>query len=394
MEIQKIILDLLSKGYEGGYWDFKQKWHDNKALLIHDILCFSNNLENKDSFIIIGVEDDGSVVGVDKNDSNRKNTAMINDLLSNLKMGGDYRPNVYVSPIDYENRIIDVIIIRNSANTPYYLTKNYSDNNKHVRANHIYTRINDKNTAIDSSADFDKQEYLWKKRFRINESIFERLMWLLDDLKNWGYYSNNKEDPWHQGVDFGNCKYAIHRHFPEFRIEKVEDDERETYECEGYCSYYLDGTAKFIPIKIFYHSTLIYETKLSLMDSTLYIPTPRVGSFSHPEGWGDSNKKAIYFYYYIANTVEGKLLSLLTNGKSNITSARGIGDGNWEIIFTDFNEEDRFIEFAEKHPEFYDKSIKGKNLASPKIKVLPAFDSKFIEQAKHFFQEFIMLGKK
>ena len=43
--------------------------------LLHDIICMSNNLVNRDAYIIIGidVEDDYSINDV-LNDSNRKNT--------------------------------------------------------------------------------------------------------------------------------------------------------------------------------------------------------------------------------------------------------------------------------------------------------------------------------
>lgn len=34
--------------------------------MLHDILCLSNNIENRDAYLILGVTDDYSVVGVDK----------------------------------------------------------------------------------------------------------------------------------------------------------------------------------------------------------------------------------------------------------------------------------------------------------------------------------------
>ena len=38
MNLEEIIQNLIQKGYEGGYWDFKKKWYDNSAKLLHDIL--------------------------------------------------------------------------------------------------------------------------------------------------------------------------------------------------------------------------------------------------------------------------------------------------------------------------------------------------------------------
>ncbi|MFR9257126.1 MAG: helix-turn-helix domain-containing protein, partial [Merdibacter sp.] len=58
------ILDLISLKTEGEYWDFKGKWHDNNADLLHDIICMANNLANRDAYLIIGVSDSKSPNGV------------------------------------------------------------------------------------------------------------------------------------------------------------------------------------------------------------------------------------------------------------------------------------------------------------------------------------------
>ncbi len=60
---------------------------------------------------------------------------------------------------------IDVLIIKNSTDTLYFLTDRYFDGSRTVRANHIYTPVGDTNTDIDKSADISNIEHLWKKRF-------------------------------------------------------------------------------------------------------------------------------------------------------------------------------------------------------------------------------------
>jgi|GEM_PF-3087734 len=42
-ELEEVIKDLFCLKQEGEYWDFKEKWHENKALLLHDIICMANN---------------------------------------------------------------------------------------------------------------------------------------------------------------------------------------------------------------------------------------------------------------------------------------------------------------------------------------------------------------
>lgn len=58
------ISELINLRTEGDYWDFKLKWHENNADLLHDIICMANNLVNRDAYIIIGVSDSKNPDGV------------------------------------------------------------------------------------------------------------------------------------------------------------------------------------------------------------------------------------------------------------------------------------------------------------------------------------------
>ena len=75
--LKQEILDLIELKQEGPYWDVKKEWYsqNKKADLLHDIICMANNLENKDSYIIIGVdEQDDYKLNSVGDDTNRKNT--------------------------------------------------------------------------------------------------------------------------------------------------------------------------------------------------------------------------------------------------------------------------------------------------------------------------------
>ena len=76
---------LIECGHEGSYWDFKEQWYHDKASMLHDIICMANNIENRDSYIIIGVSDDCSMLGYDKSDDapERHNTQELNCFLRN-----------------------------------------------------------------------------------------------------------------------------------------------------------------------------------------------------------------------------------------------------------------------------------------------------------------------
>ena len=90
-DLVKIIEKLISLKQEGTYWDFKREWYtqDKKADLLHDIICMANNLENRDAYIIIGVDEekDYSLINM-KLDVNRKNTQKLVDFLRNKKFAG------------------------------------------------------------------------------------------------------------------------------------------------------------------------------------------------------------------------------------------------------------------------------------------------------------------
>ena len=164
---QEEILRLLSLQQEGGYWDFKRQWYEDNADMLHDIICMSNNLYDRDAYIIIGIDEEMEYSVADvANDPNRKNTQKIVDFLKGKKFAGGIRPIVSVESVRCAGGTIDVIIIENSCNTPFYLTESYGK----VRANNIYTRIMDTNTPKDSSADINHVEQLWRKRFHLDDT--------------------------------------------------------------------------------------------------------------------------------------------------------------------------------------------------------------------------------
>lgn len=65
------IINLIQEKREGSYWDFKAEYHKDKAELLHDIICLSNNLLNQEAYLILGVADNGHILGI-TGYSNRK----------------------------------------------------------------------------------------------------------------------------------------------------------------------------------------------------------------------------------------------------------------------------------------------------------------------------------
>ncbi len=254
------ISQLINLKQEGSYWDFKRQWYSNnkKGDLLHDIICMANNLTDKDGLIIIGVDEENkyNVIGV-QCDENRKDTQKITDFLKSKKFAGDIRPTVYVETFKIHDLEVDVIVIKNDKNTPYYLNVDYLN----VKANYIYTRIQDSNTAKDSSADINNVEKLWKKRFGLSLTAIEKVEKYIENYKDWsdGLYGEH---------------YKYYNIFPEFTIiyEKPEL-ERNGYE------YYLFSQYNYTPdwydIKIMYHQTILEELGGVCLDGGRYFtPCP------------------------------------------------------------------------------------------------------------------------
>ena len=129
---------LIGTKQEGEYWDFKQCYHTSNSALLHDIICMANNRSNMDGYIIFGIEDKTfEIIGVEE-DKNRKNQQNIIDFLNGKHFARGIRPTIQLVTLQRDNHVIDVLVIKNTLDTPYYLTKNYKDKNKDSREVRAY----------------------------------------------------------------------------------------------------------------------------------------------------------------------------------------------------------------------------------------------------------------
>lgn len=281
------IEDLILLKQEGSYWDFKREWYsqDKKADLLHDIICMANNLSNRDAYIIIGVdeENDYSFSSV-KFDPNRRNTQQLVDFMRDKHFAGGIRPIVSVENICFGQNVIDIIVIHNNNETPFFLTEKYQS----VRENNIYTRVMDSNTPKNKSADLSYIEMLWKKRFGLLSPPLERMMIYLKNSVLWDYSPSS------------SCEEKMYYRFsPEFTIETVMDDSRNGYQ------YYLfnqtDTHHRWYDINLYYHQTVIASLEgISLDGGRYFTSSPRTDGISLTQSYHWD----ISFKYYIKNSIE------------------------------------------------------------------------------------------
>ena len=338
-----LILKLIEMKSEGEYWDYKEKWYNKKTDMLHDIICMANNLVNRDAYIIIGVSDNGEIKGVPKED--RKNQENVITFLRRIPFEGGIKPTVYVHTITIDELEIDVIEIKNTNNTPYYLNADYKDNGI-VYKSHIYTRVGDTNTPITESASIDKVELLWKKRFGLLQTIKERFLMLLDNLDDWIFETE------YEG--YNNI-------LPEFQIKISEIDYDDSKKMPERILF-IDINYSVQRIELLYHNTIIYRTDLHNYDG---------GKIALPGyDYVKTNYKGSSAPCYIMSDFSGKLLKLWTDTTERDYALRGnsyMRDytevlNRYFLIFENEEEKKAFEEFVQsetiEHDYFESENVK------------------------------------
>ena len=301
-ELENIIKELLSKGYEGGYWDYKEDYTSCKEDKLIDIICMANNIEGRDAYLIYGADDNGIVKGIETTTEPRYTTKMVTDFLRTKPFAGQYVPKVSVQVLKIDGHELDILIVHNTRNTPYYLTDKFNpshDNKKMLLPGAVYTRINDINTSRIQTASFEHTEYLWRRRFGIDMTPSEKLLRLLDNPEDWS------ETRW----DIDRYSYNIYN--PEYQINVL--DSQDTSETISY--FYDDERMLYAPLKLNYLTTTLYETELWYMDmGRCLIPKPE-HKYDVEHG--------LYYYYIEKDSLNGKLLPLFAYGKSQCCDRSG-----------------------------------------------------------------------
>lgn len=313
-----VVSDLLATQREGQHWDFKELHHEKGASLVHDIVCLANTEHTGDRFILFGIQDGTYRVTGVEGSSCRRTQADIVDLLRRVPFTRGRRPEVSLHTLMVEGHQVDLLVIYNRPFKPYQLEKEYGkQDGKLLRAHHIYSRVLDTNTPVDSSADPSDVERMWRERFGLDNPPMKRMIGLLGD-SNWS-------------MDLGNRRIAFHHTFPEFRIEFSEPREV----TEPYAIFFVNPSMSVGTAQFFYHSTVLFEEEYIVCDELRkWLPAPNGGCVYGSQG------QMPYFYYNL-DSEGGAFLRLLTAGSLDFRDHRG-GEGPFLIFNT--NEERRKFE--------------------------------------------------
>ncbi|NWL87471.1 transcriptional regulator [Paenibacillus sp. 79R4] len=332
-DLREEVLRLINSMREDDYWDFKEKFHSNAADLLHDIICMSNNRVDRDAYIIFGIADKTfEVVGVE-NDENRRNQQQMIDFLKNKKFVSGIRPQVELRTVKISNHEVDVLIIKNSTDTPYYLTEDFPNAGRRVRANHIYTRVGDTNTDIDKSADINNIEYLWKKRFLLTRSPFEQIMKRIENKDEWE-----------------NDEYVYFNvNNPEFTITLEDDDEGPELIPEFYAYAMTNSSTMYQTLSIKYFGTQLFRRQIVILDGGRYTtPTPEWEFLD----FGEYRIHVDYaLKYFTKDSPSYKLNEFLFNEDNHEQGYARRRFFEVVLLFEDTLEKDTFLKYVHLHKD-------------------------------------------
>jgi len=354
-ELTELVEDLIRTGREDDWWDFKERHHEDKAALLHDIICLANNRANRDAYLIIGVRDKTFEITGVENDLYRKNQQNIVDFLSAKNFAGQVRPRIEVHTVLLAGHEVDVFIIKNSTDVPYYLIESYTDKKykpdspkkgKTVQAFHIYTRVMDNNTPIDKNADICDVEYLWRKRFGLLQTPLEQVKILLRQPDEW-----TEED----------SRY-YHKLFPQYTITIEYEKDEDGISKEGHRTFYhhlqSDTSAYYGTLKICHYSTQLFSCQITALDGyRMTAPCPEM-KFIPYRNYSDPT---ICLRYYVANEMCYLLLRFLEHhiGNANGNEAQYATRRLLDVVLLFDSDEDAedFATYVHRHLGAFDGMV-------------------------------------
>lgn len=338
------LRNLIEQGIENEYLDFKIQFHENKAELLHDILCLANNTQFQDAYLVFGINDSGETVGVENNQK-RINSANIHDFLNNIrsKFFNNDLPDIDVLTLKDSGHDIDILEIKSTLKVPYFLTECYQDGKITVRSGHVYSRTGDRNTPIDQFASPSQIESLWKKRNYLLEKPLDNLLHLLDYPAKWIKETTEDFDP----------ESYYYENNPEYRIVISLHIDEENFHKKNYLSFaQINPSTMLGDYKCVNNNTCLKSGALFILDSgRTTVPAPLVKPL------GNKLNINILVDYFILNSIEFKLLKFLNPEQQKWDNVGLQKFLNHTLVFFSIDERDLFFKTIEANASTYYRKI-------------------------------------
>ena len=330
-DLSRIIGDLIATKKEGDHWDFKREPHAKTGALIKDIICLANSPRHTgDRYIIYGVNDTGLVVGLQP--SSLRTQADIVSTLSNAGFAGGVHPDIYLQQIKLQGQRLEVLVIKDLPEKPYYLQKKYHKDGVRLNPGTVYARVRDSNTPSDQVASSYDIERMWRQRFGLDQTPFQRVQNYLLDRDGW---TETSED------------VLYYSQFPEFTISPTEEEARPVQAGENWVRAATNPSAFVRPFRICFHQTVLAQVECIYYDEMrARTPAPRLTYVDFSKGLG--------FFSLSADTFEFLFLQFLTGVERDQLLQNGLSDGRRcsvpVILFRSGEEHQAFIEELERNP--------------------------------------------
>ena len=328
--LTEIIGDLIAARKEGDHWDFKRDPHGKPGDLIKDIICLANSPRHTgDRYIIYGVDDTGTVVGMQS--ATHRTQAGIVNTLSNAGFAGGVYPDIYLQQIELQGLEIEVIVIKDRPEKPYYLQRAYNKRGVRLNPGTVYSRVRDSNTPTDQVAPFHDIERMWRERFSLDRTPFQRLQEYLLDKDSW---VETSENVW------------FHSQWPEFTISPTEEEARAVEAGENWVRAATNPSAFVRPFRVCFHQTVLTRVECVLFDEMrARAPVPSTHVVCRNDRW---------FFALCGGTPEFRFLQFLTGRTREQLLRDGLSDGRGlsvpVILFRSDAERQAFTEELKRDP--------------------------------------------
>ena len=329
-DLIEIVEGLIAARKEGDHWDFKRERHAKPGDLIKDIICLANSPRHTgDRYIIYGVDDTGTVAGMQS--ATGRTQADIVNTLSNAGFAGGVYPDIYLQQIKIQGLGIEVLVIKDRPEKPYYLQRTYHKGGIRLNPGTVYSRVRDSNTPSDQVAPFHDIERMWRERFGLDRTPYQRLQKYLLDKDSWVQTS---EYVW------------FHSQWPEFTIFPTEEEPWAVQAGENWVRAATNPSAFVRPFKFSFHQTVLARVECILYDEMRSItPVPSAQFVHRNDRW---------FFSLSAGTLEFRFLQFLTGSKREQLLQDGLSDGRGlsvpVILFRSDMERQAFIGELKRNP--------------------------------------------
>lgn len=364
-DLTAVVGDLIAGRKEGDNWDFKRDRHAKPGDLIKDIICLANSPRHTgDRYIIYGVDDTGTVVGMQS--AKHRTQADIVNTLSNAGFAGGVYPDIYLERIELQGLEIEVLVIKDHPEKPYYLQRAYNRDGVRLNAGTVYSRVRDSNTPSDQVAPSHDIERMWRERFGLDRTPFQRVQKYLLNKRSWVETSENS---W------------FYAEFPEFTVSPTDEETRPVTAGENWVRAATNPSAFVRPFRVCFHQTVLARVECIRYDEQRAItPVPSTHLVCRNDRW---------FFSLCAGTLEFRLLQFLTGKNREQLLRYGLRDGRGlsvpVILFRSDLERQAFTEKLKDDPVTVEERHhgifrQGDHMISEQDREIIAFSNAVIER--------------